>query len=155
MSLETELFRKIVCEYDNVGAILTANGIIVDYYINDKTYKSLEVEVIDEKLKVTILPDKIERTVDLQGIDEIFKILDKQGNIRKKTQDEICKIKEEYKEGIEVELIKMYDFQAPKPNTKGIVKYVDDIGQIHVLWENKSQLALNEGIDEFKILSFT
>lgn len=34
----------------------------------------------------------------------------------------------------------------------GKVEYVDDIGQIHVQWENGSSLALNADIDKFEII---
>lgn len=32
----------------------------------------------------------------------------------------------------------MYDLYAPSPGTTGTVKSVDDIGQIHVNWNNHS-----------------
>ena len=35
------------------------------------------------------------------------------------------------------------------PGLKGTVKHVDDIGQIHVRWENGSGLALNLDVDSF------
>ena len=39
------------------------------------------------------------------------------------------------------------------PGSKGIVDYVDDIGQIHMKWENGSCLALNVEEDRFDIIT--
>ena len=36
------------------------------------------------------------------------------------------------------------------PGTKGTVDFVDDTGQIHVIWENGVGLALVPEADEFK-----
>jgi ABC-type sulfate transport system substrate-binding protein len=35
----------------------------------------------------------------------------------------------------------------------GTVAYVDDIGQVHVSWENGSNLALNVDADRFQVVS--
>ena len=43
----------------------------------------------------------------------------------------------------------MDDPQAPPSGTKGVVMFVDDIGQIHVKWETGSTLALNVKLDSF------
>jgi hypothetical protein len=40
----------------------------------------------------------------------------------------------------------------PVPDgTKGVIQFVDDIGQIHVDWENGSRLALVPGQDSYTI----
>lgn len=41
-----------------------------------------------------------------------------------------------------VELVSMDDLQAPPVGTKGKVLFVDDIGTIHVAWENGSTLGV-------------
>lgn len=67
------------------------------------------------------------------------------------TREEILGIKEVFKEGMEVYL---YEMQG-EPNMfdlKGEVLYVDDIGQVHVRWENGSSLALNVNCDSYKLL---
>ena len=46
----------------------------------------------------------------------------------------------------------MYGESRIPSGTKGSVKFVDDIGQIHVKWDNGSTLALNADVDEFVIL---
>ena len=57
-----------------------------------------------------------------------------------------------YPIGSTVELINMDDPQAPPVGTCGEICHIDDIGQIHVKWENGSGLALVYGVDEFKIV---
>ena len=67
------------------------------------------------------------------------------------TREEILGIKEVFKEGMGVYL---YEMQG-EPNMfdlKGEVLYVDDIGQVHVKWENGSSLALNVNCDSYKLL---
>lgn len=59
-------------------------------------------------------------------------------------------LRNQYPAGTKVELIEMDDFQAPPPGTKGIVRFVDDIGTIHVSWENGCGLGLVYGEDQFK-----
>jgi len=54
--------------------------------------------------------------------------------------------------GKKIELVYMNDGQAPPIGTKGIVKKVDDMGTIHVNWENGSSLGLLPEVDKFKIL---
>lgn len=36
--------------------------------------------------------------------------------------------------------------------TVGVVDFVDDIGTIHIKWENGSSLGLIKGVDEFEII---
>lgn len=54
-----------------------------------------------------------------------------------------------YPPGTKVECINMKDEKPVPPGTKGIVQKVDDMGQIHVRWENGSHLALIPGTDDF------
>lgn len=46
----------------------------------------------------------------------------------------------------------MEDFNAVPTGTKGIIRYIDDIGTIHVDWDNGSSLGIIYGIDSFKII---
>ena len=63
-------------------------------------------------------------------------------------------IKERYKKGMVVELLRMNDPYRPVPSgTKGIIDFVDDSGTIFVNWENGSTLGLVIGEDQFKIIS--
>ena len=48
------------------------------------------------------------------------------------SKDNVKEIREKFPVGTKVELIKMDDIQAPPPGTKGIVRRIDDAGNIHV-----------------------
>lgn len=64
-------------------------------------------------------------------------------------KDEILKsLRKEYPKGTRVELVRMEDVQAPPVGTKGMVTFVDDIGTIHVMWENGSSLGIVYGEDK-------
>ena len=58
-----------------------------------------------------------------------------------------------YPTGTILVLDHMDDSQAPPVGTLGTVTHVDDMGSIHMRWENGSSLALIPGEDQFhKIL---
>ena len=59
--------------------------------------------------------------------------------------------KERYPQGTRIELINMSDPFAPvESGTKGTVVCVDDMGQIHMKWDNGRTLALIPGEDSFR-----
>lgn len=60
--------------------------------------------------------------------------------------------RENYPEGTRIRLNSMCgeDIRRMPPGLKGVVTHVDDIGQIHVKWENGSTLALNTDADTFE-----
>lgn len=58
-----------------------------------------------------------------------------------------------YLPGTRIRLIHMGDDPYPVPDgTKGTVDYVDDMGTIHMRWDNGSSLGLVVGEDEFEVL---
>lgn len=61
-------------------------------------------------------------------------------------------IKEKYKLGTKVKLIKMDGEPQMPSGMTGMVRYVDDANQIHVCWDNGSTLALVPEVDEFEII---
>ncbi len=61
-------------------------------------------------------------------------------------------LRREYPAGTLVELISMDDAQAPPVGTVGVVRGVDDIGNILVRWETGSSLNLILGEDSFRVL---
>ena len=65
-------------------------------------------------------------------------------------QDFVKRLKERYPKGTKVRLLGMEDIQAPPGGTLGTVMFVDDIGTIHVRWENGSSLGLVWGEDSFE-----
>ena len=50
-------------------------------------------------------------------------------------------LKDLYPAGTRVKLVEMNDIQAPPIGTLGTVMYVDDIGTIHIKWDNGSTLG--------------
>lgn len=60
------------------------------------------------------------------------------------------RIKKNYRPGQRIKLIHMNDPYAPVPDgTEGSVRMVDDIGQIHMKWDNGRSLPLVPGVDRF------
>ena len=59
-----------------------------------------------------------------------------------KLEKEAKRYKEQYPNGTRLELISMEDPQAVPPGTRGTVQFVDDVGSIHMNWDNGRTLAL-------------
>lgn len=58
-------------------------------------------------------------------------------------------LRDKYTVGSRVELVQMDDpYSKLKLGAKGIVTGVDDIGTIHVHWENGSTLGILYGVDK-------
>ena len=59
-----------------------------------------------------------------------------------------------YPPGTRLELIQMGDDPRPvEPGTRGSVRVVDDMGSIHMRWDNGRTLALIPGEDTFRKLT--
>lgn len=63
------------------------------------------------------------------------------------TNSELSVLRKQFLTGYKVKLIEMDDPFAPPIGTTGVVRYVDDIGTIHVKWENGSGLGVVYGKD--------
>ena len=62
-------------------------------------------------------------------------------------------IKEQYPPGTRIRLNSMEDPYAPiAPGTEGVVNFVDDIGTIHMKWDNGRSLGIVPGEDSFSVL---
>lgn len=59
----------------------------------------------------------------------------------------VDKLRERFPKGARVELEWMEDFQAPPLGTRGTVMGVDDVGTIHISWDNGSGLGVVYGED--------
>ena len=59
----------------------------------------------------------------------------------------IGQLRKNYPAGCRVELVHMDDPQAPPAGTRGTVTGVDDIGTIHVRWDNGCGLGVAYGED--------
>ena len=63
-------------------------------------------------------------------------------------------IKEQYPPGTRIRLNSTVDPYAPvAPGTEGEVDFVDDIGTIHMRWDNGRALGIVPGEDSFTVLS--
>lgn len=62
------------------------------------------------------------------------------------------RLRKTYPVGAKVELVRMDDVQAPPVGTRGVVEFIDDIGTIHVKWENGSSLGVVYGEDLCKVI---
>ena len=63
-------------------------------------------------------------------------------------------LREKYPPGTRIELNHMEDEFAPvEEGTRGTVHFIDDIGQIHMLWDNGRTLPINTETDTFRALS--
>ena len=58
------------------------------------------------------------------------------------SKERLQALRERFKPGSRVELLKMDDVQAPPIGTRGTVVGVDDIGSIMVNWDNGSGLSV-------------
>lgn len=66
-------------------------------------------------------------------------------------RERIQMIKEAYPKGTRLQLISMSDPFAPiDSGTKGTVRCVDDMGTIHMQWDNGRTLGLIYGEDNFR-----
>ena len=67
------------------------------------------------------------------------------------TSKEVEELRKRYPKGTRVRLIRMDDVQAPPVGCMGTVRLVDDIGTIHVSWDNGSSLGVVYGVDEIEL----
>lgn len=68
-------------------------------------------------------------------------------------KNNVALIKKMFTEGTKVMLHEMRGEPQMQDGLKGEVKFVDDIGQIHVRWENGSRLALHLEEDSFEVIA--
>ena len=69
------------------------------------------------------------------------------------SKERLQALRERFKPGSRVELLKMDDVQAPPIGTRGTVVGVDDIGSIMVNWDNGPGLSIAYGEDECKVVA--
>lgn len=55
-----------------------------------------------------------------------------------------------YKPGDRIELFYMDDSQAVPDGIKGTINYIDDIGQLHMHWDNGRTLAVDLEFDSIR-----
>lgn len=68
------------------------------------------------------------------------------------TEKRLQELRDVYRPGVRVELLRMTDPQAPPPGTRGTVRGVDDVGSILVDWDNGSGLNVAYPDDRCRVL---
>lgn len=69
------------------------------------------------------------------------------------SERELEMLREKYPIGAMVRLIAMNDEQAPPIGTVGKIQFVDDVGSVHIHWQNGSSLAVIPDVDVVEILT--
>ena len=152
-----EVIELVASKYlDEVQLILNKDMLILEYmYIIGNeldVYKTIEVREFNGKLSIKIYQDKITKVITVEELEDIFEICHKNSIKRKHSNAEIKIIKDTYSIGSKIRLRKMYNFQAPPPNTIGTVTNINDIGQIQITLEDGNISVLNVGVDDFEII---
>ena len=71
-----------------------------------------------------------------------------------RARKQAARYKEQYPPGTRLVLLSMEDpYQPVESGTRGTVKIVDDMGQIHMHWDNGRSLVLVPGEDSFRTLT--
>ena len=136
--------------YKDIELKTDKNKMIVIFYQNNKVYKTLQVIRHKNNFKVVIQPNNITKVIKTEELEDLIISIEKQ---KTEVKPDVAGIKNKYKAGMKIRLIKMYDYIAPiLPLTTGIIEHIDDIGTLHVIWENGRNLGLVVGIDEFEII---
>ena len=62
-------------------------------------------------------------------------------------------LRKKYPAGTKLQLISMRDEKYPiLPGTIGVVTHIDDMGSIHLKWQNGSSLAIIPEVDSFRVV---
>lgn len=69
------------------------------------------------------------------------------------TPREAAQIRLQYPPDTRIELELMVDAYAVSPGTRGTVDHVDDMGSVHIKWDNGRTLAVIPGVDSFRKLT--
>lgn len=146
--------EEMIKKYTNIKLEKLKEKILLTFYTGNTIYKKIEIKKEKENLEVHIPKDKrIIEILQISEIERIILMLYKQSISKKHSKKEIEKIKKIYIPGQKLELINLYSsFNVLLPGTKGMIEFIDDLGNIHVIWEHKKNIQLVVGIDEFKII---
>ena len=65
----------------------------------------------------------------------------------------LAQLRKQYPVGTKIQLISMRDEKYPiLPGTIGVVTHIDDMGSIHLKWQNGSSLAIIPEVDSFRVV---
>ena len=124
MKLLIEVVKMVAEKYiKNINLIILEDMLVLEFYVykNDERclFKIIDIEEFGDKLKVSFRTEKIQRIIDFKELEDIIIIFDKQSKSKELTQEQIKYIKDKYKTGTKIELIKMYDYiNSVPPKTK-------------------------------------
>lgn len=141
---------NIINQYKDIKLETDKNKMIITFYKNDKVYKTLTIRRHKNNFKVLILPNNITKVIKTEELEDLILSIEKQ---KTPVKLDVAEIKNKYKAGMKIRLIKMYDYIAPiSPLTTGFIEHIDDIGTLHILWEDGKRLGLIPGVDEFEVI---
>ena len=63
------------------------------------------------------------------------------------SKERLARLRRAFPPGLRVRLVRMEDAQAPPAGTCGTVRFVDDLGSIHIAWDTGGSLAALDGED--------
>lgn len=102
-------------KYKNINLKIYKEKLILEIYQDNKQKdlnKKLEIEKQQNKLKVVILPDKITKIINIKDFEELIYIINNQKQVGTSNQKEVKLLRQKYKPGTRIELIKMYDLKT-------------------------------------------
>lgn len=62
----------------NINGFIDGNSVVLKFRKDGKIFKRLKIEQEDEKIKVTFIKENVIKFVDLEGLDNILEILEKE-----------------------------------------------------------------------------
>ena len=139
---------------------------VAEFICKDGQYGDLLIKEKDGRLFLRTHGIYVREITDSEYAQELFEILlpmqkevEKEGgkenmNEWERARRQAQRYKELYPPGTRLMLLSMEDPYAPvESGTRGTVKTVDDMGHIHMLWDNGRTLALVPGEDSFRTLT--
>ena len=139
---------------------------VAEFICKDGQYGDLLIKDKDGRLFLRTHGIYVREITDSEYAQELFEILlpmqkevEKEGgkenmNEWERARRQAQRYKELYPPGTRLMLLSMEDPYAPvESGTRGTVKTVDDMGHIHMLWDNGRTLALVPGEDSFRTLT--
>lgn len=67
--------------------------------------------------------------------------------MKRPSKERLERLRRAFQPGMRVRLVRMEDAQAPPAGTCGTVRWVDDLGNIHIAWDTGGSLAALDGED--------
>ena len=99
--------------YKDIELKTDKNKMIITFYQNDKIYKTLQVRRHKNNFKVIIQPNNITKVIKTEELEDLIVSIEKQ---KTPVKLDVAEIKNKYKAGMKIRLIKMYDYIAPIPH---------------------------------------